>query len=159
MEESSSNFKSSHQIDFILRWKVSHALDLESGGNCLDEECLGWDRRCCLFGEQFDVWCSRIFVRCAAVFQSFFFISPMKPLREPARMRALRFGGSDLGHWSVENAGDVETVVWRMLLERCFVLRRSCCGSAVDGAIGGGLISACAAGLSFWIAPVTASPQ
>ena len=66
-----------------------------------------------------------------------FFISPMKPLREPARMRALRFGGSDLGHWSVENAGDVETVVWRMLLERCFVLRRSCCGSAVDGAIGG----------------------
>ena len=81
----------------------------------------------------------------------------MKPLREPARMRALRFGGSDLGHWSVENAGDVETVVWRMLLERCFVLRRSCCGSAVDGAIGGGLTSACAAGLSFWIAPVTAA--
>lgn len=85
------------------------------------------------------------------------FISPMKPLREPARMRALRFGGSDLGHWSVENAGDVETVVWRMLLERCFVLRRSCCGSAVDGAIGGGIVSACAAGLSFWIAPVTAA--
>ena len=47
--------------------------------------------------------------------------------------------------------------MWRMLLERCFVLRRSCCGSAVDGAIGGGIVSACAAGLSFWIAPVAAA--
>ena len=43
------------------------------------------------------------------------FISPMKPLREPAVMRALRFGGSVLAHWSVENAGDLKTVVSRRL--------------------------------------------
>ena len=67
-------------------------------------------------------------------------------------MRALIFEGIGLGHWSVENAGDLETVECSELV--------SACGGAVDRAIGGGLVSACGAGfiiLHFWIAPATAA--
>ena len=42
-----------------------------------------------------------------------------KSLPEPAVMCALRLGGSVLGHWSVENAGDLETAVVRVQLAGC----------------------------------------
>jgi hypothetical protein len=52
----------------------------------------------------------------AAVFQSCL-MSLKKPLREPAGMCTLKFGGSALGNWSVKDAGDyVETFVLRMVL-------------------------------------------
>ena len=107
------------RLSSFLDEKFRAPLILKVGWNCLDEQC---------FVRIADTICVASISRAlgACGFSMFLvgaparfaraYECPKKPLPGSAVMCTLRFGGSVLGHWSVKDAGDVETFISRMVL-------------------------------------------